>query len=257
MRPRWRRYRPSDGTRSCWRSASAPWWLEKPASPWERKYEVRKATSVIATVSTLLALLLVAAVGLLRRRAELWACALIALVLCVGLAAVAAASPNTPLLSATLGYTMWFGSPPGCSSGCFSPGSQLTILAGRTVPGRPRPARAYVPLPGGRARRGGCGVVRARRRTHPGVSPAQHDLREPGPSDSCRTDGSPARSPRQRNLPLQNGGTLLDGATRDPNPLARYRHAARELVSARPPSLTTAWSTSRTATRAVSIAAVT
>jgi hypothetical protein len=93
-----------------------PWWLRNPASPWNRKYEVRKATSTLATVSTILllaALLALAAIGVLRRRAELWAGALIALMLCAGLYAVAAATPTKRVLAETLGYTMWWGSPAG------------------------------------------------------------------------------------------------------------------------------------------------
>jgi hypothetical protein len=93
-----------------------PWWLRDPASPWNRKFEVREATSTLATVSTvliLIALSAVAAIGLLRRRAELWTGALLALVLCAGLYAVAAATPTKRVLAETLGYTMWWGSPAG------------------------------------------------------------------------------------------------------------------------------------------------
>ena len=93
-----------------------PWWLRNPASPWNRKFEVREATSTLATVSTvliLLALSAVAAIGVLRRRTELWTGAMIALVLCAGLYAVAAATPTKRVLAETLGYTMWWGSPAG------------------------------------------------------------------------------------------------------------------------------------------------
>ena len=93
-----------------------PWWLIDPRSPWERKTDVRTAPSALASVSCLLmlcALLAIAAVGLLRRRADLLAGALIALVLCAALAAVAASTPTTHLLAATLGYTLWWGSPAG------------------------------------------------------------------------------------------------------------------------------------------------
>ncbi|HEX7610747.1 MAG TPA: hypothetical protein VF380_08745, partial [Solirubrobacteraceae bacterium] len=93
-----------------------PWWLTDPASPWQRKIEVREAPGALATASTLLALLAligVGALGLLRRRPQLWAGALIALALCLGMAVVAAATPTPRLLSATLGYTMWLGSPVG------------------------------------------------------------------------------------------------------------------------------------------------
>jgi hypothetical protein len=91
----------------------APWWLQTPKSRWQRKYEVRSTPSALATKSTiamLAALGLVAVVGLLRRRRDVVALAVVALVLCPALAAVAAATPTPPLLSATLGYTMWWGS---------------------------------------------------------------------------------------------------------------------------------------------------
>jgi hypothetical protein len=90
-----------------------PWWLQTPASRWQRKYEVRSKPSALATgscVAILAALVLVGIVGLLRRRRDLATLALIALVLCPALAAVAAATPTPRLLSATLGYTMWWGS---------------------------------------------------------------------------------------------------------------------------------------------------
>jgi hypothetical protein len=93
-----------------------PWWVRNPASPWNRKFEVREATSTLATVSTvliLLALSALAAIGVLRRRPELWSGALIALMLCAGLYAVAATTPTKRVLAETLGYTMWWGSPAG------------------------------------------------------------------------------------------------------------------------------------------------
>jgi hypothetical protein len=93
-----------------------PWWLRNPKSPWQRKAEVRTASSTLATVSCLLllcALLAIAAVGLLRRRTDLWAGAVICLALCASLAADAAATPTPRLFSSTLGYTMWWGSPAG------------------------------------------------------------------------------------------------------------------------------------------------
>jgi hypothetical protein len=93
-----------------------PWWLRNPASPWERKNEVRASSGALANVSSaaiLAVLLVVGVVGVLRRRAELWAGALIALALCAGLAAVAASTPTMRVLAETLGYTMWWGSPAG------------------------------------------------------------------------------------------------------------------------------------------------
>jgi hypothetical protein len=93
-----------------------PWWLRNPASPWERKFEVRASSSLLATVSSvaiLEGLLVVAAWGVRRRRPEEWAGALLALALCAGLAAVAASTPRIQVLAETLGYTMWWGSPAG------------------------------------------------------------------------------------------------------------------------------------------------
>ncbi|HYM53822.1 MAG TPA: hypothetical protein VES97_00555, partial [Solirubrobacteraceae bacterium] len=122
-----------------------PWWLRNTASPWERKNEVRAASSALATVSTLLilcALLVLAAVGLLRRSLELWTGALIALALCVGLAAVAAATPRTRLLSATLGYTMWLGSPAGMFVWVALAWRPLAALAKQVLPCRLKPTLA-------------------------------------------------------------------------------------------------------------------
>jgi hypothetical protein len=93
-----------------------PWWLTNPPSPWQRKFEVRGGSSSLATVSSLVilaALLAVAVLGLFRRRPAEWSGALIALVLCAGLAANAGSTPDTHLLAATLGYTLWWGSPAG------------------------------------------------------------------------------------------------------------------------------------------------
>jgi hypothetical protein len=124
-----------------------PWWLRSPAAPFERKNEVRAAPSTLATVSTVLALcalLIVAALGVLRRRAELWVGALIAMSLCVGLAAVAATTPTTRLLSATLGYTLWSGSPVGMFVWVMLAWAPAAILAGRVhvIPRRVSPALA-------------------------------------------------------------------------------------------------------------------
>ncbi len=90
-----------------------PWWLRTPKSRWERKYEVRSQPDALATgscIAIIAALVLVCALALLRRRRELAALALIALMLCPALAAVAASTPTPRVLSATLGYTMWWGS---------------------------------------------------------------------------------------------------------------------------------------------------
>ncbi len=93
-----------------------PWWLQTPKSRWQRKYEVRSKPSTLATNSTiamLAALALVALIALARRRRDVATLALSALVLCPALASVAASTPTPRRLSATLGYTMWWGSQAG------------------------------------------------------------------------------------------------------------------------------------------------
>ncbi len=93
-----------------------PWWLQTPASRWQRKHEVRAQTSAFAEgscIAILAALAVVFGVALLRRRRKPAALALTGLVLCPALAAVAASTPVPRVLSATLGYTMWWGSQAG------------------------------------------------------------------------------------------------------------------------------------------------
>lgn len=93
-----------------------PWWLQTPASRWQRKHEVRAQTSAFAEgscIAILTALAIVFTVAALRKRREVAALALTGLVLCPALAAVAAATPVSRVLSATLGYTMWWGSQAG------------------------------------------------------------------------------------------------------------------------------------------------
>lgn len=90
-----------------------PWWLQEPASRWQRKYEVRATPSSSATVSCLLilaALVAVALVAAISGRGDLVALSISALLLCAALGAVARATPTIPRAAATLGYTMWWGS---------------------------------------------------------------------------------------------------------------------------------------------------
>ncbi len=90
-----------------------PWWLYVPGEKWERKYDVRSAPSDGYVYSCLALLALLGAVmlaGAIRRRVDVASGALIGFVLCAGLAAVAASTPTPRVLSATLGYTMWWGS---------------------------------------------------------------------------------------------------------------------------------------------------
>lgn len=90
-----------------------PWWLYIPTTRWDRKYDVRSTptTSEVDSCLALLgALLLTLLVGLAVRRRDVASAALIGFALCAGLAAVAASTPLPRVLSATLGYTMWWGS---------------------------------------------------------------------------------------------------------------------------------------------------
>jgi hypothetical protein len=93
-----------------------PWWLRTPKSRWQRKREVRSQPSALARdscIAILAVLVLTCGLALVRRRRALAALALSALALCPALAAVAASTPTPRVLSATLGYTLWWGSPAG------------------------------------------------------------------------------------------------------------------------------------------------
>jgi hypothetical protein len=90
-----------------------PWWLHVPHDRWQRKYDVRFAPSGAAVgscVALLAALTLALVLGVVRRRRDVASGALIGFVLCGTLAAIAASTPTPRVLSATLGYTMWWGS---------------------------------------------------------------------------------------------------------------------------------------------------
>lgn len=141
-----------------------PWWLQNPRSPWERKTDVRRASSRLGSASCLLmlcALLAIAAAGLFRRRLDLCAGALIALVLCAALAIVAASTPTTHLLAGTLAYTMWWGSPAGMFLWVILGWSVATMLAERGL-SRPRsPVLAFGPRALALASAIGIGAVAA------------------------------------------------------------------------------------------------
>jgi hypothetical protein len=90
-----------------------PWWLYVPRSAWNRKNDVRRTPTSAETDSTLVmlaALGLLALVGVIRRRRDVGAAALIGLVLCAALDANVAQTPSVALLAATIGYTAWWGS---------------------------------------------------------------------------------------------------------------------------------------------------
>jgi hypothetical protein len=90
-----------------------PWWLIVPGTRWDRYHDVLVAPTAfrIATaLAVLVALVLVVVVASRRRRGDLATAALIALVLCATLGAVAARTPARPVLASTVAYTLWWGS---------------------------------------------------------------------------------------------------------------------------------------------------
>jgi hypothetical protein len=90
-----------------------PWWLYVPVDRWQRQYDVREPTrlhAVVSCIALLAGLLAAMLVGFRRGRRDVGLGALIGLVLCGALAAVAAATPSAPSVTLTLGYTMWWGS---------------------------------------------------------------------------------------------------------------------------------------------------
>ena len=90
-----------------------PWWLTVPGSRWDRKHDVAATPSPTRTwtaVALLAALAAMAVAGAAQRRIDVATAALIGLVLCAGLGAVAAETPAVPVLAATVGYTLWWGS---------------------------------------------------------------------------------------------------------------------------------------------------
>jgi hypothetical protein len=94
-------------------SLPRPWFTYVPRSRYDRKYDVRATPSRLrraTTIAVLAALGLVALAALVRRRRDVTVAAVIALVLCGALADVAASTPTPRVMSATLGYTMWWGS---------------------------------------------------------------------------------------------------------------------------------------------------
>src|SRR6185437_13804095 len=104
----------SVGWRAVERSVGVrPWWLYVPASEWERKYDVRTASSTArrdTTIALLGVLLLLVPIAALARRWDLLAAAAIGLGLSAAIGLQAASNPSDRLLAGTLGYTMWWGS---------------------------------------------------------------------------------------------------------------------------------------------------
>ena len=223
-----------------------PWWLQTPKSRWQRKYEVRSTPSALArnsTIAMLAALVLVALMALVRRRRDVATLALTALVLCPALGAVAASTPTPRRLSATLGYTMWWGSQAGMVVWLALAWVLLLVLAWavrKAVRGMPHPAgrlaRARLGAPharGDRRRRGrgqrGRRTGHARRTRHP-LQADQSDRRAP------RAAGAPRRQRRaggpagRRHRTDQTVAALLPRRARHPRAGPRVVPAAGHLV---------------------------
>ena len=93
-----------------------PWWLTVPTDQFDRSQTVKPAPPTLVAISAglvLIALAALAMAGLRRRRVDVAAGAGTALALCAALAVVTARTPANPHLAATLGYTLWWGSPAG------------------------------------------------------------------------------------------------------------------------------------------------
>ena len=90
-----------------------PWWLTVPGSRWDRKHDVAATPSPTRTWTAVVLLAALAAMGVAgaaQRRIDVATAAAIGFTLCAGLGAVAAETPAVPVLAATVGYTLWWGS---------------------------------------------------------------------------------------------------------------------------------------------------
>jgi hypothetical protein len=206
-----------------------PWWLQTPKSRWQRKYEVRTTPSALATNSTiaiLAALVVVALIALIRRRRDVATLALTALVLCPALAAVAASTPTPRRLSATLGYTMWWGSQAGMVAWLALAWVLVLVLARavrKAVRRAPRPADRFVALSSVLLTLVGIG----------GVGAVGNAVAEQATPDEHATLYRPIKAidarlaqavPRGGSVVLEG---LLDGATEPIKPSLRYFLTAR------------------------------
>ncbi len=91
-----------------------PWWLDDPRVAIERVAELREAPGTLVYVSAALVLAGVAAttvVGVLRRRADVAAAGVLALVLCVAIVQFTSSIPDASIVN--LGYGLWWASPVG------------------------------------------------------------------------------------------------------------------------------------------------
>jgi hypothetical protein len=125
-----------------------PWWLHVPADRWSRKDDVRQPPGSVRTATTLAllgALALVAVLAFVRRRRDVSAAAAIGLALCAALALEAAHTPAPRVLSATLGYTMWWGSQVGMWVWLVLAWSAWLVLSPRVRALAPRMPRVLIP----------------------------------------------------------------------------------------------------------------
>ncbi len=226
-----------------------PWWLQTPKSRWQRKHEVRSKPSALATNSTiamLAALVLVTALALVRRRRDVATLALSALVLCPALAAVAASTPTPRRLSATLGYTMWWGSQAGMIVWLALAWVLLLVLGWavrRAARGMPHPASPLPaghptagPLPASRLPAGRLAALGSVLLTIVGIGAAAtvgNAVAAQATSDEHATLYQPIKAidarlarlvPRGGNVVLEG---LLDGPTEPIKPSLRYFLTAR------------------------------
>jgi hypothetical protein len=206
-----------------------PWWLQTPKSRWQRKYEVRSTPSTLArntTIAMLAALALVALTALVRRRRDVATLALTALVLCPALGAVAASTPTPRRLSATLGYTMWWGSQAGMVVWLALGWVLLLVLvwaSRKAIRRMPRPAGRLVALGSALLTLAGIGAAAAvGNAVAAQATPDEHaTLYRPIKAIDARL----ARLvPRGGSVVLEG---LLDGATEPIKPSLRYFLVAR------------------------------
>jgi hypothetical protein len=115
-----------------------PWWLTVPGTRWDRYHDVLVRPSdvrIATTLALLAALVLVGAVGWRLRRWDLTSAALIGLVLCLTLGAVAAHTPVQPVLASTVAYTLWWGSQVGMWVWLVLAWATWTVVVGRLCAG--------------------------------------------------------------------------------------------------------------------------
>jgi hypothetical protein len=113
-----------------------PWWLREPQGSIERFFETVGTPSRFAEVTAivvLLGLVAIAALAALRRRVDVAWGAAIALMCCVALAAVAAATPTEDELYQSITYTLGWGAPAGMFAWLMLGWGTVVLLAPRRL----------------------------------------------------------------------------------------------------------------------------